>query len=114
METIKDILNDEFIKKSINLEKLGIKNFAWTYNDIIQLFNYLEEKEIFLLGGDVYKYSDNCVNLTYDSWFCNYGCSYTESLNIARKYVSNYYNSNGNNYIYSLVIDLQSENCLLP
>jgi hypothetical protein len=62
-----DIVPNDLQSKSISLESIGINKVGWRYFDIIKIIKILENKDFGILGGDVFRISDDQIEPTYDS-----------------------------------------------
>ena len=91
-------------KNAINLDSLGFKEIAWKYNDAKEVLDWLKSRKRTVLGGDVYRINNNTIFITYDNWYYE-GNNYLSSINIAQEYISKYYYSKGNKFIYSFIVD---------
>ena len=101
---INDFLPDEFMSKCIVTMTM---EYAWKYTDVVDVINYLSDKECVILGGDVL---NNYSDYTYDNWSYNYNNSLSlednirESTSKAFEYVSWYNKKFGDKYYYIIVI----------
>jgi len=77
---------------------------AGNFDDVIKILDIIKEKEMVVLGGDVYGLNGYQVIITYDSWSFS-GSNFIKSFEKASKYINNYYKNNGGNFIYSLVVE---------
>jgi len=111
MKKIIEILPEEFKKSVIQLKVLGIDNVAWRYKDCMQIIEYLAERNFFILGGDVYKYENEIISSTYDSWYTDKNNSIPRkniiefSKTKSLSYLKKYKDLNGDNFCYSLVVE---------
>jgi len=103
-------LPNKFYENAISLSEFEISGFAWKWEYVNILLNYLNSNNYAILGGDVYKLENDQIDIAYDSWFCNKKDNMSwefyvdESNKRAMEYINNYYERNGNDYCYSLVI----------
>ncbi len=84
------MLINEIIENSsidaISLENIGIKGYACTYKQVIELIPIFRSNKIAILGGDVLVYGRGTIKLTYDSWYMteteknNYELTYKKTL----------------------------------
>ena len=102
---INDYVGEKMIDKSINLFPfLGIKEFAWHYNDVFEILDKLNENGATIYGGDVIKKTDvDKFSYTYDSWSYS-GINPKDSYTIAVDYITTYCKKNGTNYYFILVV----------
>lgn len=99
-------LPQEILSVGISLEPLGISEIAWKCEDALVVINYITSKGYPILGGDVYSFNSDSIELTYDSWFLNKADSndfIIESKNKAIEYINDYSKNNGISYIYSII-----------
>lgn len=100
----KNLLPNSLIDKGIHLDKhLGINEYAWRYSEIIDVINLVSENNLKILGGDVYFFYKDTIRVTYDNWFVS-SKSQEESISYSLKYINEYHNNNGDDYIYSIVV----------
>lgn len=100
------ILSANILKSGISLEPLGIAEYAWEKNLVIEILNILNDKRIPVLGGDVYKIVDNEIKSTYDGWYIDKDETpefVRKSLDMAKSYIEEYEHLNEGKYLYSLV-----------
>lgn len=97
----------EFINKAISLKDFGINEYAWDYDFVMKIIDYLCDRKIVILGGDIYSLSNGVLKSAYANWYFNFDIRNTIEHNVNRsketaiKYINNY-NNKLNNY-YSLV-----------
>ena len=100
LNDILQVLPDELLKQGILLEKsVGVKEIAWGYPAIIKVIAVIKKNNLNKNGQ---------IDFSYDSWFVTNSVSVDEAASKARKYIINYYNKNGSEYIYSLILKGQS------
>ena len=100
-----NILPQSLLSRGIFLrEKIGVYEIGWKFDDVIKVLDVIKEKEMTVLGGDVYGLNGYEVIITYDSWSFS-GSNFIKSFEKASKYINNYYENNGGNFIYSLVVE---------
>ena len=108
MNNLELFLPREFINKAISLKNLGVNEYAWDYNFIIKIIDYLCYRKIVILGGDIYSLSNGVLKSAYANWYFNFDILNTIEHNVNRskevaiKYINNY-NDKLNSY-YSLVV----------
>ena len=54
-----------------SLESFGIDDIAYPIEYAIQLIDMFENKNVAILGGDLYRMKDSSIEPTYDSWYCD-------------------------------------------
>ncbi|MDO5615801.1 MAG: Imm40 family immunity protein [Cruoricaptor ignavus] len=62
---------DELLSKGISLESMGIKNWALSQQEALQVLNRFVDLQIPILGGDVCEFIDGVIQYNYDSWYCD-------------------------------------------
>ena len=99
-----NILPQSLLSRGIFLrEVIGVYEVGWKFDDVIKVLDIIKEKEMVVLGGDVYGLNGYEVIITYDSWSFS-GSNFIKSFEKASKYINNYYKNNGGNFIYTLVV----------
>ena len=99
-----NILPQPLLSRGIFLrDKIGVYEIGWKFDDVIKVLDIMKEKEMVVLGGDVYGLNCYEVIITYDSWSFS-GSNFIKSFEKASKYINNYYKNNGDNFIYTLVV----------
>ena len=92
------------------LEPIGIFDMAWKSQDALKVIDFLTNKGYAILGGDVYKYDENGIESTYDSWFINKTISESfieESRSKSHEYIKEYRKNNGDHYLYSIIFETE-------
>ncbi|OFI48326.1 hypothetical protein BG261_08570 [Floricoccus tropicus] len=98
------IFPKELLEKSEDLEGLGIYAYAWKFSDFKKIIAYIEKnKSCRILGGDVYTYEKDTINLSSNNWYISDDKAIDESYKITEDYIDKFYKINGNNYLYSVV-----------
>ena len=99
-----NILPQELLNRGIFLrEAIDVYEIGWKFDDVIKVLDIIKEKEMMVLGGDIYGLNGDEVIITYDSWSFS-GSNFIKSFEKASEYINNYYKNNGDNYIYTLVV----------
>ncbi len=99
-----NILPQELLNREIFLrDKIGVYEIGWKFDDVIKVLDIIKEKEMMVLGGDVYELNGGEIIITYDSWSFS-GSNFIKSFEKASEYINNYYKNNGDNFIYTLVV----------
>lgn len=105
MKLIMSYLPTEILQLGMSLEEIGIKEIAWDYTTVIKVIGIIQEEQCFVLGVDVYKTIGNKVESTYDSWYANKNeMTIEESLGKAKKFIEDYQQKRGEEYLYTLII----------
>ena len=99
-----NILPQSLLSRGIFLrEKIGVYEIGWKFDDVIKVLDVIKEKEMTVLGGDVYELNGDEIIITYDSWSFS-GSNFIKSFEKASKYINNYYKNNGDNFIYTIIV----------
>ena len=96
-----------FENRGQSLAELGVASYAYTYQDMLAYIDWIETKKFMILGGDVYVEGDEGFELTYDSWYYspkNKDNDSLESISVAKNYIKQYTNSNGENFYFAIVV----------
>ena len=105
MKSITSFLPPEIVQVGTSLEEIGIKEIAWDYATVIKIFHIIQRDKCFVIGGDVYKTVSGNVESTYDSWYANKSeMTAEESLWMARKFIEDYHQRQGDGYLYTVVV----------
>ena len=100
-----NILPQSLLSREIFLrDKIGVYEIGWKFDDVVKVLDVIKEKEMTVLGGDVYELNDDEIIIAYDSWSFS-GSNFIKSFEKASKYINNYYKNNGGIFIYSLVVE---------
>lgn len=85
-----------------------MRNWALDQAGALDVLKRLRDEGIAVAGGDVYRRENDCLEPTYDNWYCDRGDGeqigeYVErSIGVAMNYVAEYLNSDGRAF-FSLV-----------
>ena len=96
-----------FENKGNSLAELGVASYAYTYQDMLEYIDWIESKKFVILGGDVYSRQGDMFDITYDSWSYspkNKDNDSLESISVAKNYIKQYTNSNGENIYFAIVV----------
>lgn len=96
-----------FENRGISLEEFGVTNYAYTFKDVLAYIDWIESKKFVILGGDVYSRQGDMFDLTYDSWYYspkNKDNDSLKSISVAKNYIKQYTNSNGENFCFAIVV----------
>ena len=99
----------ELFKNGISLEKCGIKELGWRFEDAIKVIEFLTSDGYAILGGDIYEYNDDQINPTHDSWYLNKDNLRVEEYLFASRvkavsYVEEYYKNHQNSNYLCVVV----------
>ena len=99
-----NILPQSLLSRGIFLrEKISVYEIGCKFDDVIKVLDIIKEKEMMVLGGDIYELNGGEIIITYDSWSFS-GSNFIKSFEKASKYINNYYKNNGDDFIYTLVV----------
>ena len=96
-----------FENRGSSLKEFGVTNYAYTFKDVLAYIDWIESKKFVILGGDVYSRQGDIFDLTYDSWYYspkNKDNDSLESISVAKNYIKQYTNSNGENIYFAIVV----------
>lgn len=88
---------DAILNKGISLERQNINEYAFSKENVLKIIRQLEQINIGIAGGDVYKRKKKFFIPTYDNWQCDIQAGETEneyvqrSCDVALKYIANYH-----------------------
>jgi hypothetical protein len=105
---LKQEIKEKITRKSISLEKYGLNDLAWNKEDAENLINSIMKDRIGILGGDVYRLMQNCLEPLYDNWACEPGATeseeeyYLRSKSESLKYIEAYPVQTGENIVFSI------------
>lgn len=90
-----------------DLRILGINEYAYNFENIMRIIEYVKISNGIILGGDVYKISSNSIEGTYDSWFYDIERNNDSDKSIKKSidYITNYNKVFPNNLYTIVVID---------
>ena len=100
---MKKILTKELLKDAYHLESIGINEYAWKIDEVMQVIDYLKNNRFLILGGDVYGINNNTIQITGDSWYINKNDyesieeSFQASIVLAINYIKKYNKLNSAN-----------------
>ncbi len=96
-------LREFLIKKGIQLETT---EYALNYEDICLFLKLISQKDVFILGGDVWEEEEGKMYITYNNWYIspeNYTAK--ESLEKTINYINDIILCNSNKLYFVIVID---------
>ena len=101
-----NIIPQEIWKRGVLLDSLGINELVWDFESVMMIIDILQKYEYAILGGDVYKTCNGKFFITCDSWYFKKSDNeLSTSFEQAKNYILKYYESNGNGFVYSLVVE---------
>jgi hypothetical protein len=89
-------MNDllEYISdRSIDLDEMGVNNFALLKQDALQLIEKFKKNNILLYGGDFIIKENGKLNYNYTNWSTN-GRDIESNLNYAKAFIGKYATDN--------------------
>ena len=104
MIIIGDIVGEK-INEALSLSVIGINEYAWNYNSIVEMIPLLREKRLPILVGDVFIIENGIIKPTYDSWYykiksdCDYEDSYKKTIDYIK-----IFEGKEDKYVYSIVL----------
>ncbi len=106
-------LPHELIETAISLEDIGADEYAWKWDDAVEVIRVLASQGILILGGDVYSVSDGRASPTYDNWHIDpsrqvvpTGEDIQKAQEVSDSYIRTYAAKHGTTYYYSIVARL--------
>lgn len=94
-----NIVPQDLLERGIRLrEKLGSYYIAWKFDDVMEVLKIARDRDILIVGGDVYRLSGNKPIITYDSWDTEEEDD--NAFEVAIEYITNYRARNGDDFIY--------------
>ena len=98
-----NIVPQDLLERGIRLrEEYGIDGIAWKFDDVIEVLKITRDRDMLIVGGDVYRLSDNKPIITYDSWSIK--SEDDDAFEVAIEYITNYRARNGDDFAYCPVI----------
>jgi hypothetical protein len=105
------IIPKNFKKKGIYLADWNINKLAWEKKEALEVINYFFHcnDEVGIIGGDVYKLSNNQLVSLYDNWSYDDEANESnkdyniKSLLEAKKYIENYQINSEDKILFSFV-----------
>ena len=98
-----NIVPQDLLERGIRLrEKYGIYDIAWRFDDVMEVLKIARDRDMLIVGGDVYRLSDNKPIITYDSWSIK--SEDDDAFEVATQYITNYRARNGDDFAYCPVI----------
>lgn len=90
---------------------LGINAYAFPKQQALIIISKLKEKNVPILGGDVYCMKNSLIINSCDSWYCNFEAGETQqnfvkrSCLLAKKYIENYLENDIGKKLFSIVTE---------
>ena len=109
METVWSLKIDEVLKVGVNLNELGVNNWALNKSEALVVLDKLTKLGVSVLGGDVYEESQGIIQPNYDSWYCDELLEESKeeyvrrSIKEARSYIEKYNFRNAENIFFVFV-----------
>ena len=100
-----NIVPQDLLERGIRLrEEYGIYGIAWRFDDVMEVLKIVRDRDMLIVGGDVYRLSGNKPIITYDSWSIKEGDDGDDAFELAVRYITNYRARNGDDFAYCPVI----------
>ncbi|CYW17201.1 Imm40 family immunity protein [Streptococcus suis] len=90
------------LDKGVDLSRIGINDYAYSWENIDVILAEIKKLNLTILGGDIYTIKDGELILTFDNWYYNQSNS-NSSIVKAREYLYDYLEKNEGNFYFSLV-----------
>jgi putative aminotransferase len=98
-----NIVPQDLLERGIRLrEEYGIYGIAWRFDDVMEVLKIARDRDMLIVGGDVYRLSGNKPIITYDSWSIK--SEDDDAFEVAIEYITNYRARNGDDFAYCPVI----------
>ena len=87
---------DAVLSEGIPLHRSGTNNWALTRDQALSALDSLEQREVVVLGGDIYVEEDGEIRSNHDSWYFETSSNVTHtphfkvSIDKARAYIASY------------------------
>lgn len=98
-----NIVPQDLLERGIRLrEEYGIYGIAWRFDDVMEVLKIARDRDMLIVGGDVYRLSGNEPIITYDCWSIK--SKDDNAFEVAIQYITNYRARNGDDFAYCPVI----------
>ena len=98
-ENFVNIVPQDLLERGIRLrEELGFYEIAWRFDDVMEVLKIARDRDMLIVGGDVYRLSGNEPVITYDGWDTK--AEDDNAFEVAIQYITNYRARNGDDFIY--------------
>ncbi len=104
-----DIIPNDIKQAGVCLEaQLGIKEWAWPYNEALKLVEYLTENCFVILGGDVIQRKNHKLEYESSNWYYNpkkcknWSQNVDDSKSKALQYIRFFHLQNGDRFLYTI------------
>ena len=98
-----NIVPQDLLERGIRLrEEYGIYEIAWRFDDVMEVLKIARDRDMLIVGGDVYRLSGNEPIITYDCWSIE--SEDDDAFEVATQYITNYRARNGDDFAYCPVI----------
>jgi len=68
---IRNHIKKKILEKAVVLDKFGMNDLTWKKDDVKILIIALQEEDVGILGGSVYKVDSGHLVPMYDNWSCD-------------------------------------------
>ncbi|WP_298959811.1 Imm40 family immunity protein [uncultured Campylobacter sp.] len=94
-----NIVPQDLLERGIRLrEELGFYEIAWKFDDVMEVLKIARDRDMLIVGGDVYRLSDNKPIITYDGWSIK--AEDDDAFEVAIEYITKYRARNGDDFAY--------------
>ena len=102
-EDFVNIVPQDLLERGIRLrEKLGSYYIARKFDDVMHVLKITRDRDMLIVGGDVYRLSGDEPIITYDGWSIK--AEDDDAFELAIEYITNYRARNGDDFAYCPVI----------
>jgi hypothetical protein len=106
---LKQIIPKNILDKGYSLNQIGISGYAWYKDDVVLLLKEISNKGYIILGGDVIILNEDTPVFTGDSWYFETETPSEDDIVVSRdkaiNYIQNYSKNNGEDFIYTIVVE---------
>ena len=94
-----NIVPQDLLERGVRLrEELGFYDIAWRFDDVMEVLKIARDRDMLIVGGDVYRLSGDEPIITYDSWSIK--AEDDDAFELAIEYITNYRARNGDDFAY--------------
>ena len=94
-----NIVPQDLLERGIRLrEEFGFYEIAWKFDDVMEVLKIARDRDMLIVGGDVYRLSGNEPIITYDCWDTK--AEDDDAFEVAIQYITNYRARNGDDFAY--------------
>ncbi|MFA6260973.1 MAG: Imm40 family immunity protein [Bacteroidia bacterium] len=96
-------VDESIFKHAIDLDILGVNEYAWPSDLVIQLIKLTAKNNLLILGGDVLVMKKGIPSYTGDSWTYQEN-DVVEGENKSLDYIKRYIDINGPDFLFAIVV----------